>query len=129
MTILNRVLRPEYLEGFREFHAGINSTFDVDKNRDRLLWMRRRLRRGNTGKAIQRLNDLRNQMVAHLDSQPEFAKGYPLIVDMTIVLAAVANIVISLIRLIAPGRRIQPALGRQDARLQARALCLAIQPA
>lgn len=48
--------------------------------------------------------------------------------DMTSVLAAVANIVISIVRLTIAGREIIPAQGRRNAQLQARALCLAIRP-
>jgi hypothetical protein len=125
---LNEVLRPEYADRFREFHATIDASFDASHQLARLRRMQRRLRRGNIGKAIERLRDLRNQMVAHLDTRPEFAKGYPVMADMTSVLAAVANIVISIVRLTIAGRGIIPARGRQDAQLQARALCLAIRP-
>ena len=48
--------------------------------------------------------------------------------DIGTVLAAVANIVVSLVRLMLPGRPVAPTLGRWDAQLQARALALAIHP-
>jgi hypothetical protein len=127
-TVLNCVLRPEYAMGFRQFHASTNPGFDVDRQLARLRRMQRRLRRGNTGRAIERLSGLRNQMVAHLDVRPEFAKGYPVMADMGTVLAGVANIVVSLVRLVIPGRPVVPALGRRDARRQALALALAIHP-
>lgn len=74
--ILNEVLRPEYADRFREFHATLDASFNVSHHLARLGRMQRRLRRGTIGKAIERLRDLRNQMVAHLDTKPEFGKGY-----------------------------------------------------
>jgi hypothetical protein len=127
-VILNRVLRPDYTESLREFHRLTTPTFDVDRQRERLIRMQRRLNRGNTGRAIVRLSELRNQIVAHLDTQPRFEEGWPVIGDMTMVLAAVADVVISLVHFTIAGRRIKPSLGRQEAQLQARALCQAIQP-
>jgi hypothetical protein len=128
-AILNRILRPDYADRFREFHSAMNPGFDVDRHRRRLVQMQRRLRRhGKTGEAIQRLSDLRNQTVAHLDTQPRFDQGYPMIADMSTVLASVAKILISVVRLTVAGRRIELSLARRDARLQALALCLAIQP-
>jgi hypothetical protein len=127
-AILNRVVRPEYLLRFSEFHMQWNPTFSADKQHARLLRLQRRLRRGDSGRALVRLNDLRNQVVAHLDSQPQLGHGWPVIRDITVVLAAVANILISLMRLATPGRVIRPALCRRDAQHQARALCQAIRP-
>lgn len=126
-AVLNRVVRLEYLDRFREFHSQSNAVFDADNQHERLLRLQRRLRRGDAGKAFVRLNDLRNQVVAHLDTQPEFDDGWPVVGDMTIVLAAIASIVISVVRLAIPGRVIRPALGRKDAQRQAYALCQAIQ--
>jgi hypothetical protein len=128
-TILNRVLRPEYAERFCEFHASVDPSFDVRWQIGRLQRMQRRLKPGGSaGKAIERLSHLRNQMVAHLDRRPAFDRGYPVMADMSVVLAAVANVMVSTVRLTIPGRRIMPAWGRRDAQLQARALCLAIHP-
>ena len=127
-AILNRIMRPEYLDNFREFHRQTNPEFDTDRQYERLLRLQRRLRGGDTGKALARLKRLRNQVVAHLDTHPKFDDGWPVNVDMTIVLAGVANIVISLVRFAIAGRRIKPLLGRQDARSQARALSQAIRP-
>lgn len=127
-TILNLVVRPSFLASFREFHTQTKPGFDTDWQRDRLVRLQRRLNRGETGKALARLNALRNQKVAHLDIDPSFADGWPIGHDMTIVLAATANIVISLVRFAIAGRRVRPLLGRQDARDQARALCRAIHP-
>jgi hypothetical protein len=127
-AILNRVVRPEYLDRFRRFHRQRNAAVDTDKQHERLLRLQRRLRRGGTGKALARLNALRNQVVAHLDTQPEFGGGWPVVGEIRIVLVAVANIVISLTRFTIPDRPIRPSLGRRDAQRQARALCQAIQP-
>jgi len=126
--ILNRVVRPEYLDRFREFHTLTNPTFDTDWQRERLLRLQRRLNRGDTGKALARLNDLRNQIVAHLDTQPQFDDGWPVNADMAIVLAAVANTVISLVRFTIAERGVKPHEGRRNAQRQARALCAAIRP-
>ena len=127
-AILNCVLRPEYADRFCEFHTITGAGLDVSRQRARLGRMQRRIRRGHVARAIGRLRDLRNQLVAHLDTRPEFAKGRPVMSDMDVVLGAVANIVVSVGRLVITGRQIVPAIARRDARLQARAFCLAIQP-
>jgi hypothetical protein len=127
-AILNRVVRPKYLDRFQEFHHQANAGFDTIGQRERLVRLQRRLRRGETGKALARLHDLRNQVVAHLVTEPAFDDGWPVIADMTIVLAAVANIVISLVRFAIAGRGVRPLLGRLDAQKQARAMSQAIRP-
>jgi hypothetical protein len=127
-AILNRVVRPECLDRFREFHRRTNPGFDTDRQRERLLRLQRRLNRGETARALARLQDLRNQVVAHLGTEPAFNAGWPIIADMTVVLAAVANVVISLVRFAIAGRRVTPLLGRLDAQGQARVLTQAIRP-
>lgn len=127
-AILNRVVRPEYLDRFRAFHKLANPTFDADQQRARLLRLQRRVNKGETGKALARLADLRNQIVAHLDTQPKFGDGWPANRDMVIVLAAATNMVVSLLRFAIVGRDVSPVLVRQNAQRQARALAEAIRP-
>lgn len=127
-AILNRVLRPQYADRFCSFHRSLKPGFDTDRERQRLLRLQRRLRNGDAGKALTRLANLRNQIVAHLDLQPEFSDGWPTGRDMAIVLAAATNIVVSLIHFIFPRRVVVPQDVRRNARLQAHALTRAIRP-
>ena len=127
-AILNRVLKPEYAEAFRAANEEDGRGFDVDRQRERLLTLQRRLKRGGAGKALARIMKLRNQIVAHLDTEPEFSDGYPNGRDMVIVLAAAANIVVSLTRFIFPEREIAVPMVRRNARLQAHGFVRAVRP-
>jgi CRISPR/Cas system-associated protein Cas10 (large subunit of type III CRISPR-Cas system) len=57
-AIVNRVLRREYLDRFREFHRQAKPGFNTDARVARLTRLQRRLNRGETGKALSRLQDL-----------------------------------------------------------------------
>jgi AbiU2 len=126
--ILNRVLKPEYDEAFREFHSHQPFGRDAVALKQRLIRMQRRLNRGRTAAALARLRDLRNQIVAHLAIDPNLPLGHPALLDITLLLAAVTNLVVSLVRYVIATRDIAPSIGRDDAQEQARSLCNAIQP-
>ena len=127
-AILNRVLRPQHTDRFRAFHRSADAGFDTDRERQRLLRLQRRLSRGDAAKSVARLGHLRNQIVAHLDIQPEFRDGVPTGRDMVIVLGAAANIVVSLVRFVFPKRKVVPQFVRRNAQLQARGFTQAVRP-
>jgi hypothetical protein len=127
-AIMNRILRPEYVDAFRAAHKGSVRGLDTDQQRDRLFRLQRRLKRGMAGKSLARVADLRNQIVAHLDTEAEFGDGYPNGRDMAILLAAAANILVSLARFVFLDREIVVPIVRRNSRLQAQGFVQAIRP-
>ncbi len=91
--VLNALLHRDNDEISRNFHATYGGGYDRDAAKARLASYRKRLNSNNLARALHRIVDLRKQAVAHIDMEPEFTKGRPLIRDIDYVLAAACIIV------------------------------------
>lgn len=113
--IVNVLLHPEHTRVLEEFHASLSAPYDTETGRARLNRYRKKLGGGKLGAALRRIVDLRNQGVAHLDQNPSYPNGRPLIRDIDHVLAAVCAIIWNA-NAFAVGRRIDAAEVRKICR-------------
>lgn len=95
--LLNTVCRPEYTSFFVAAHRRCHPPLDSEHQRGRLIRMQRRINRDPLRACIQRLDDLRDQGVAHLDRAPKSDFEWPLMRDVSTAFAAAANITVSVL--------------------------------
>jgi hypothetical protein len=124
--VLNPVFIPSNAEALATIHHLILVPFDPDQVLDQLRRLRSRLSRPPIKGAVERLRDLRNQDVAHLDLTPEFPNGPALTGEIDLVYAISANIIVKCNLFY--GLRIRAADIRAEARAQAHVLSQAIRP-
>ena len=93
--LLNTVCRPGYTSFFVAAHRRCHPPLDTEHQRGRLIRMQRRINRDPLRACIQRLDDLRDQGVAHLDRAPKSDFEWPLMRDVSTAFAAAANITVS----------------------------------
>jgi AbiU2 len=109
--IINALLHPDNRDTFEKFHASFTVPYESEVGRERLRRYQRRLGKGELGESLQRIISLRTQVVAHLDQNPEYTSGRPLVRDIDHVLAA-ACIIIWNANVFAVGRWIDAAQTR-----------------
>jgi len=124
--VLNSALAPANADTFAAFHLAFAIPIDIGQAREGLRRLHSRLSREPLKGAIERLRDLRNQDVAHLDLNPDFPKGRALTRDIDMVHAISANIIVKVNRFC--GVNVRTSGIHAEARAQAYALCRAIQP-
>jgi hypothetical protein len=93
--LLNTLCRPEYTAFFATAHRLCHPPLNTEHQRGRLIRMQRRINRDPLRGCIQRIDDLRDQGVAHLDRAPKLGFEWPLMRDVSIVFAAAANITVT----------------------------------
>ena len=124
--VLNSILTPANVDTFATLHQTFATPIDTSRERKGLQRSHARLSQEPQKGAIERLRDLRNQDVAHLDLNPAFAKGRVLTSDIDLVHAISANIIVKANRFC--GVNVKTADVRAEACAQTHALCQAIQP-
>jgi len=132
VRVLNALLNPENIEVFRSYHSTWPVPFDTDRGIRCLTQKARRFRRGKLRDAIQRIRDLRNQAIAHIDMEPVFENGRTKVWEIDYVLAGAAGAVV-LANQFATGRFIDraqmAAISRRNIAEFSRALLAGSKPA
>jgi hypothetical protein len=124
--VLNSIIVSARAGTFAALHASFIPAIDTGPALDGLHRLRSRLSRAPLRGALDRLWDLRNQNVAHLDVDPTFPKGRALTGDIDLVHAASANTIVKANRFCGVHVRVSDV--RAEARSQALAFCRSIQP-
>jgi hypothetical protein len=93
--ILNGLCDPRYTGFFVTQHQQLHPPLNTEHQRARLVRMQRRLNRESLRGCIQRLDDLRDQGVAHVDRWPKADFEWPFFRDVSVALAAAANITVT----------------------------------
>jgi hypothetical protein len=123
---LNAVLTQTNTDIITALHPKFAPSIDTDRALVGLRRLRSRLSREPLKGAIGRLQDLRNQDVAHLDTAPLFSKGAALTGDIDRVLVFSANVIVKVNRFC--GVIVRTRDVRSEARSQALMLSASIQP-
>jgi hypothetical protein len=93
--LLNALCRPDHGAFFAATHRDCNPPIETEHQRGRLIRMQRRVNREPLRGCLQRIDDLRDQGVAHLDRSPRRGFEWPLIRDVSMAFAAAANITVT----------------------------------
>ena len=126
--LVNTLCRPEYTPFFAAAHRCCNPPLDTEHERSRLIRMQRRINRDPLRSCIQRIDDLRDQGVAHLNRAPEPGFEWPLMRDVSMAFLAAANITVTVLHYMTWRRFNVQAVRRHGATIT-RALIQAISPA
>jgi hypothetical protein len=125
--IMNPLCDPRHTNFFAAAHRRRNSPMDTERQRERLVRMQRRLNREPLRAWIQRLDDLRDQVVAHVVRSPDADFEWPFIRDVSMALAAAANITVTVLHYMT-WRRLNVLTSRQHAFILRQAFTQAIRP-
>jgi hypothetical protein len=93
--LLNAVCRPEHTASFAAAHRRCHPPLDTKHQLGRLIRMQRRINRDPLRSCIQRIDDLRDQGVAHLELTPKSGFEWPLTRDVYMAFAVAANITVT----------------------------------
>ncbi len=126
--LLNILCRPEYVSFFAVAHRRCHPALDTEHQRHRLIRMQRRINRDPLRACIQRLDDLRDQGVAHLDRVAKPGFEWPLVRDVSMAFAAASNITATALHYMT-WRRFNVLATRRHSIMLTRALTQAIDPA
>jgi hypothetical protein len=126
--LLNHLCRPEYTAFFAAAHRRCHPPLDTERQRGRLIYMQRRINRDPLRGCIKRIDDLRDQGVAHLDRAPKPDFEWPLMRDVSMAFAAAANITVTALHYMT-WRRFNVRASRTHGIALTRALTQAINPA
>lgn len=91
--ILNALTDPVNRDVLSQYHQSFVVLFDTERETSRLSQHRERLRRRRLQAAIGRIIDLRKQVFAHSDLNPQFPSGPAMVRDIQHVLAATAIVI------------------------------------
>jgi hypothetical protein len=125
--ILNRLCDPRYTDFFVTEHQRRRPLLNTEHQRARLVRMQRRLNREPLRGCIQRLDDLRDQGVAHVDRSPKADFEWPFLRDVSVALAAAANITVTALHYMT-WRRFDVRASRQHAIRLRQAFTQAVRP-
>jgi len=126
--LLNTLCRPEYPTFFAAAHRRRNPPLDTEHQRGRLIRMQRRITRDPLRRCIQRIDDLRDQGVAHLSRTPKPGFEWPLMSDVSMAFVAAANITVTALHYMT-WRRFNVRASRTHGIMLTRAFTQAISPA
>jgi hypothetical protein len=125
--ILNKLCDPRYTSFFVTQHQRLHPPLNTEHQRARLVRMRQRLNHEPLRGRIQRLDDLRDQGVAHVDLSPKADFEWPFLRDVSIALAAAANITVTALHYMT-WRRFNVRASRQHGVLIKQAFTQAVRP-
>jgi hypothetical protein len=124
--ILNRLSDPQHVPLFQAWHD-TKDRLDAARACARLGRMRKRLNKNPLKASLKRLDDLRDQGIAHISHSPNFSRGWPLVRDITYLVALASNISVTALNLMTV-RRIQTKACLADARAIASGVSSSIRP-
>ena len=84
--VLNEVLKEENRSVIETFNARFTSAATLLENRQRLIEYRSKINRDPYKGALERISDYRRQSVAHVDLDPVFDRGRPIVRDLGLIL-------------------------------------------
>lgn len=113
--VVNSLLNPKHVEILRRFHATWPAPYDTNSGIKKLLYWQNKIRKGNLSNAIQKISDLRNKAVAHVDLDPEFKHGRVQVWEIEYIIVGASSIVL-IANQFAAGRIIDAAQLRQNSR-------------
>jgi hypothetical protein len=125
--ILNKLCDPLYTDFFVTQHQRLHPPLNTEHQRARLVRMHRRLNREPLRGCIQRLDDLRDQGVAHVDLSPKPDFEWPFVRDVSVALAAAGNITITALHYMT-WRRFDVRASRQHGIMLRQAFLRAVRP-
>ena len=125
--ILNRLCDPRYTDFFVTEHQRLHPPVNTQHQRGRLVRMRRRLNREPLRGRLQRLDDFCNQGVAHVDRSPKADFEWPFVRDVSVALAAAANITVTALHYMTR-RRVDVRATRRHAIMLRQAFTQAVRP-
>jgi hypothetical protein len=127
--LLNTLCLPGHAAFFAAAHRDHNLLIDTEHQRGRLIRMQRRINRDPLRGCLQRIDDLRDQGVAHLDrSSPKPGFAWPLMRDVSMTCAAAANVTVTALHYMT-WRRFNVRASRLHGVMLTQALTKAINPA
>ena len=126
--LLKALCRLDYVTFFAAAHRGCNPPINTEHQRGRLIRMQRRINRDPLRGCLQRIDDLRDQGVAHLDRCPKPGFEWPLMRDVSMAFAAAANIIVTALHYMT-WRRFNVRASRAHGIMLMRAFTQAIDPA
>ena len=126
--LLSTLCRPEYTAFFVAAHRRCNLPLDTEHQRSRLIRMRRRINQNPLLGCIQRIDDLRDQGLAHIDHNPKPDFEWPRVRDVSMALAAAVNITVTILHYMT-WRRFDVRATRAHGLMLTQAFTKAISPA
>lgn len=128
--VIGEVCKPAHRPALERFHAVRDPAYDLGAALAALTLKARRLKKPSVRKALVRVKDVRDKMVAHYDMNPDFANGHATIRDIGLALAATGSALYecNLVALARPYdvRRIR-ATGRDEARVLVETLLAGVE--
>jgi hypothetical protein len=125
--IIKALCDPRHTDFLAAAHQTITPHVNTARERARLVHMQRRLNRGPLKACIQRLDDLRDQGLAHIERVPKADFEWPFIRDVSVALAAAANMAVTSLHFMT-WRRFDVQASRQHAFALRHAFTQAIRP-
>jgi hypothetical protein len=125
--ILKKLCDPRYTDFFAAQHQRLLPPLNTEHQRARLVRMHRRINRDPLRACIQRIDDLRDQGVAHVVLSPDADFEWPFLQDLSVALAAAANVTVTVLHYMT-WRRFDVRASRQHAVLLKQAFIKSIRP-